>query len=72
MTELRIGTSAFTAAGWELAFYPAGMKAADCLTYYGTKFNPVEVDSALYRTSSPHRLERHRDYRGSLTFQTYR
>jgi hypothetical protein len=34
MTELRIGTSAFTAAGWEQAFYSAGMKPADYLSYY--------------------------------------
>jgi hypothetical protein len=50
MGELRIGTSAFTAAGWEQAFYPAGMKAADYLTYYATKFNTVEVDSTFYRS----------------------
>jgi uncharacterized protein YecE (DUF72 family) len=52
MTELRIETSAFTAAGWEHAFYPAGMKAADYLTYYATKFDTVEVDSTFYRTPS--------------------
>jgi uncharacterized protein YecE (DUF72 family) len=49
MSDLRIGTSAFTAAGWENAFYPAGMKAGDYLTYYATKFNTVEVDSTFYR-----------------------
>jgi uncharacterized protein YecE (DUF72 family) len=52
MTDLRIGTSAFTAAGWEDAFYPAGMKPVDYLTYYATKFNTVEVDSTFYRTPS--------------------
>jgi uncharacterized protein YecE (DUF72 family) len=52
MADLRIGTSAFTAAGWETAFYPAGMKPADYLTYYATKFNTVEVDSTFYRTPS--------------------
>lgn len=52
MTDLHIGTSAFTAAGWEQAFYPAGMKAADYLRYYATKFNTVEVDSTFYRTPS--------------------
>ena len=50
--EIRLGTSAFTAAGWEQAFYPAGMKAADYLSYYATKFNTVEVDSTFYRTPS--------------------
>src|SRR5208282_4740234 len=52
MSELRIGTSAFTAAGWESAFYPAGMKPADYLTYYATRFHTVEVDSTFYRTPS--------------------
>jgi uncharacterized protein YecE (DUF72 family) len=47
---IRLGTSAFTAAGWEGSFYPADMKAADYLTYYATKFDTVEVDSTYYRT----------------------
>jgi uncharacterized protein YecE (DUF72 family) len=50
MMGLRIGTSAFTAAGWEGSFYPKGMKSADYLTYYATKFNTVEIDSTFYRT----------------------
>jgi len=48
--EIRLGTSAFTAAGWEQAFYPAGMKPADYLSYYSTQFDTVEVDSTFYRT----------------------
>jgi uncharacterized protein YecE (DUF72 family) len=52
MTDLCIGTSAFTAAGWESAFYPAGMKPADYLSYYATKFNTVEVDSTFYHAPS--------------------
>jgi uncharacterized protein YecE (DUF72 family) len=50
MAEIRLGTSAFTATGWEGSFYPAGMKPADYLTYYATKFDTVEVDSTYYRT----------------------
>src|ERR1700691_1412922 len=50
--SIRIGTSAFTAAGWEGAFYPAGMKPADFLSYYATKFDTVEVDSTFYRPPS--------------------
>jgi uncharacterized protein YecE (DUF72 family) len=50
MAEIHLGTSAFTAAGWEGSFYPAGMKSADYLTYYATKFDSVEVDSTFYRT----------------------
>jgi uncharacterized protein YecE (DUF72 family) len=51
-SAIRLGTSAFTAAGWEGTFYPAGMKPADFLTYYATKFDTVEVDSTYYRTPS--------------------
>ena len=50
--EIRVGTSAFTAAGWEGSFYPSGMKPADFLTSYATRFNTVEVDSTYYRTPS--------------------
>ena len=49
---IRFGTSAFTAAGWETAFYPAGMKPADYLTYYATKFETVELDNTFYRMPS--------------------
>ena len=48
--EIRLGTSAFTAAGWEEAFYPAGMKPADYLSYYATRFDTVELDNTFYRT----------------------
>jgi uncharacterized protein YecE (DUF72 family) len=48
-----LGTSAFTAAGWETAFYPPGMRSADYLTYYATKFQTVEIDSTFYRTPAP-------------------
>ena len=47
---LRIGTSAFTAAGWPGTFYPAGMKPADYLSFYATRFDTVEVDSTFYRS----------------------
>jgi uncharacterized protein YecE (DUF72 family) len=50
MASLYIGTSAFTAAGWEGSFYPKGMKPADYLSFYATRFNSVEVDSTFYRT----------------------
>jgi uncharacterized protein YecE (DUF72 family) len=49
-TGICLGTSAFTAAGWEGSFYPAGMKPAEYLSYYATKFDTVEVDSTFYRT----------------------
>lgn len=50
MTEILIGTSAFTAEGWVGSFYPAGMQPRDFLSYYATKFNTVELDNTFYRT----------------------
>src|SRR5208337_1546260 len=49
MAEIRIGTSAFTAAGWEGSFYPRGMKSGDYLSFYATKYNTVELDNTFYR-----------------------
>ena len=50
MTDILIGTSAFTAEGWVGCFYPAGMQPRDFLSYYATKFNTVELDNTFYRT----------------------
>jgi uncharacterized protein YecE (DUF72 family) len=52
MADLRIGTSAFTAAGWPGTFYPEGQPEREYLTYYATRFDTVEVDSTFYRTPS--------------------
>jgi uncharacterized protein YecE (DUF72 family) len=48
-TQIRLGTSSFTADGWNGAFYPKGMKSADYLRYYSTRFDTVEVDLTFYR-----------------------
>ena len=45
---IRLGTSAFTAAGWPGTFYPPGIKSQDYLAYYSRKFDSVEVNSTLY------------------------
>ena len=47
---LYLGTSSFTASGWEGNFYPAGMKQRDFLPYYATQFGTVEIDSTFYGT----------------------
>lgn len=52
MDGIRIGTSAFTAAGWAGSFYPAGLPDKDRLTFYATKFSSVEIDSTYYATPS--------------------
>jgi uncharacterized protein YecE (DUF72 family) len=49
---IRLGTSAFTAAGWPGSFYPAGLKPSDYLSYYAQHFNIVEVDSTFYHSPS--------------------
>ncbi|MGH9776169.1 MAG: DUF72 domain-containing protein [Candidatus Acidiferrales bacterium] len=51
--EIRIGTSAFTAAGWPGTFYPESLPPAEYLSYYAQQFDTVEVDSTFYRTPSP-------------------
>jgi uncharacterized protein YecE (DUF72 family) len=53
MTEIKIGTSAFTAEGWSGSFYPAELQARDYLSYYATQFPAVELDNTFYRTPAP-------------------
>src|SRR6202044_2918920 len=52
MATIRIGTSAFTAAGWAGSFYPKGMKSSDYLSFYSTRFDAVELDNTFYATPS--------------------
>lgn len=52
-SRIRLGTSAFTAAGWERSFYPARLKPADYLSFYAEHFDTVEIDSTFYGTPSP-------------------
>ena len=49
---IRLGTSAFTAAGWPGIFYPEGLPECDYLSFYAQHFDTVEVDSTFYRTPS--------------------
>jgi uncharacterized protein YecE (DUF72 family) len=48
--SIRVGTSAFTAAGWRGTFYPGRLKPADYLSYYAEHFDVVEIDSTFYGT----------------------
>ncbi len=43
-----LGTSSFTASGWDGVFYPKGMRSADYLSFYAQHFHTVEVDSTFY------------------------
>ena len=48
--KIRVGTSAFTAKGWEGTFYPKGLPPREQLTYYATQFDAVELDNTFYGT----------------------
>ncbi len=48
-----LGTSSFTATGWEGSFYPLGMRSKDFLRHYASQFKTVEIDSTFYGTPSP-------------------
>jgi uncharacterized protein YecE (DUF72 family) len=48
-----LGTSSFTAAGWNGSFYPRGLKPADYLAFYANRFHTVEVDSIFYACPTP-------------------
>jgi len=50
--SIYLGTSSFTASGWEGTFYPRGLKSADYLAYYSEHFDSVEVDSTFYACPS--------------------
>jgi uncharacterized protein DUF72 len=45
-----LGTSSFTATGWQGSFYPKGLRPADYLSYYARHFDTVEIDSTFYAT----------------------
>jgi uncharacterized protein YecE (DUF72 family) len=47
-----LGTSSFTASGWEGSFYPKGLRPADYLSFYAGRFRTVEVDSTFYACPS--------------------
>ena len=52
-----LGTAGFSYPDWVGVLYPEGMKAADFLSYYSTKFNSVEVDFTYYRQPAPKTME---------------
>jgi len=56
--RIHLGTSSFTATGWEGSFYPRGLKSADYLSYYAEHFDSVEVDSTFYACPSEKTVRR--------------
>jgi uncharacterized protein YecE (DUF72 family) len=49
-SPILLGTSSFTATGWQGSFYPKGLRPADYLSYYAQHFDTVEIDSTFYAT----------------------
>src|SRR6266852_3025314 len=52
LPDILLGTSSFTATGWQGPFYPQGMRSRDFLSYYASRFQTVEIDSTFYGTPS--------------------
>lgn len=52
-SRILLGTSAFTASGWQGTFYPVGMKPPQYLSHYAKQFKTVEIDTTYYGTPSP-------------------
>lgn len=48
-SRLSIGSSSWSEKAWSGPFYPAGVRAADYLRYYATRFPAVEADTTYYR-----------------------
>lgn len=51
-SSILLGTSSFSATGWEGSFYPKGLRPADYLSFYAEHFDTVEVDSSFYACPS--------------------
>lgn len=49
-SPILLGTSSFTATGWQRSFYPKGLRPGDYLSYYAQHFDTVEIDSTFYAT----------------------
>ena len=47
LSLLHLGTSSFTAKGWEGTFYPKKTSPRQYLTYYAQHFDTLEVDATL-------------------------
>lgn len=45
---IRIGSSSWTAPGWNKLFYPAKLANRDQITHYATRFDTVEIDATFY------------------------
>jgi uncharacterized protein YecE (DUF72 family) len=47
-----LGTSSFTAPGWDRAFYPQGLAPREYLSHYARHYHTLEIDSTFYSKPS--------------------
>lgn len=67
--RFRIGTSGFSYAPWRGSFYPEGHPKGEMLSFYGQRFDAVEINNSFYRMPTPKLLEAWaRDVPGEFTF----
>ena len=55
--RLFLGTSSFTAEGWENTFYSPGLDKSEYLRFYAQEFPTVELDVTFYRVPTPRMIE---------------
>jgi uncharacterized protein YecE (DUF72 family) len=55
--RVRVGTSGYNYPEWKGSFYPADMKPAKMLPYYGERFSTVEINATFYRMPTPATVE---------------
>ena len=48
--SLHIGTSGWHYASWWGPFYPQGLRKAEALPYYASRFDATELNAPFYRT----------------------
>ena len=61
LSLLHLGTSSWTAEGWEGTFYPANIPESQWITHYAKKFSTVEVDATFYHAPSRKTVQGWRD-----------
>lgn len=55
--QIHAGTSGFAYKEWKGSFYPSDLKDGDMLSFYGRRFDAVEINNTFYRMPSASVLE---------------
>jgi Protein of unknown function DUF72 len=55
---VKVGTSGWSYPSWRPGFYPEAMQPADFLSFYGERFDTVELNSTGYRLPSADQFRR--------------